>query len=178
MKIDSDMITEKIRTLAEKLKEDKKTLMIILMAAIGIILILFSGSGTSKSDASDAAVPYTEFADKAETEKSVVQMIESIKGAGRAKIMITYECDSETVFAKDTEQKSDTDETDVKNKHIIIDGDTGETGLKVKSIYPKVMGVAVICEGGEDPVVRERIYSLISALFDINTNSISVTVMA
>ena len=53
-----------------------------------------------------------------------------------------------------------------------------EEALKTGLLNPKVMGVAVICEGGEDPIVRERIYSLISALFDINTNSISVTVMA
>lgn len=177
MKDNFDNITTQLRSFIDKIKADKKMLIIISAALIGVFLILFSGN-EKKTDNNEEAYLTSESIDKAEIERSVTELVESIRGAGKAKIMITYECDGETVFAKDTEEKNDSNETDMKNQYIIIDGENGETGLKVKNIYPRVMGVAVICEGGEDPVVKERIYSMISALFDINTNSISVTVMA
>ena len=46
--------------------------------------------------------------------------------------------------------------------------------MKIKSVYPEIKGVAVVCEGASDPVVREQIVSVITALFDISSKNISV----
>ena len=40
-----------------------------------------------------------------------------------------------------------------------------------------VTGAAVVCEGGGDPVVRERIVQTVSALFSLKSNHISVMPM-
>lgn len=178
MNKEPDIISGKIKPIFEKIKTDKRLLLLIILGIVGFAFILFPDTDEAYRTDTKENISAEQVTDKEGTEKAVTGMIESIKGAGKAKIMITYECDSETVFAKDTAEKSRDNENDIKNEYIIIDGDNGETGLRVKSIYPRVLGVAVICEGGDDPIVKERIYSLISALFDINTNSISVTVMA
>ena len=68
--------------------------------------------------------------------------------------------------------------SDVENKYVIIDNDKGEGGMQLKIISPKIRGVAVLCKGGDNPIVKEQIITAISALFDISTNKISVATMA
>ena len=62
----------------------------------------------------------------------------------------------------------------MEEKYIIVDTSQGESGLAIKIIYPKIRGVAVVCSGGDDPIVNSRIKSLVSALFDIGSNRISI----
>ena len=88
--------------------------------------------------------------------------------------MITYESGEESVFASDKEESFRNGEQKIKNDYIIVDGEKGETGLKIKSIYPEIKGVAVVCSGASDPVIKERIVSVVSALFDISTKNISI----
>ena len=94
-------------------------------------------------------------------------------------MLIMYDASEEYIYAKDTEEDTKTEnenERDInyKSRHIIIKEDGDESGLRIKEIYPEVRGVAVICEGGDNPVVKEQIISALKALFDINTNCISV----
>lgn len=163
---------ENIGTFLEKLRKDKKTIFIILIGFLGMVLILFSPNDSEKKKAVDQVETVNYNSDNIQDE--VEAMIESIKGAGKTKVYITYESDSEHVYAMNIDEKSDGSDLHYKSEYIITDD---ENGLILKVIYPKVRGVAVICEGGGDPLVKEKIYSVISALFDISTNKISVTDM-
>lgn len=172
-----NQFSEKIRPVFEKLKKDKKALVIILLGLLGMLMILFSGSDKN-TDTDKSSVNENSTISQYEIKKDVTELIKSIKGAGETQVMITYECAEETVYATDTEEQAGENDVQLKKEHIIVENDSGETGLMITVIYPKVQGVAVICEGGDDPIVKEKIYSLISALFDINSNSISVASMA
>lgn len=163
---------ENISTFLEKLRKDKKTIFIIMIGFLGMVLILFSPNDSEKKRAVDQVETVNYNSDNIQDE--VEAMIESIKGAGKTKVYITYESDSEHVYAMNIDEKSDGSDLHYKSEYIITDD---ENGLILKVIYPKVRGVAVICEGGGDPLVKEKIYSVISALFDISTNKISVTDM-
>ena len=163
---------ENISTFLEKLRKDKKTIFIILIGFLGMVLILFSPNDSEKKKVVDQVETVNYNSDNIQDE--VEEMIESIKGAGKTKVYITYESDSEHVYAMNIDEKSDGSDLHYKSEYIITDD---ENGLILKVIYPKVRGVAVICEGGGDPLVKEKIYSVISALFDISTNKISVTDM-
>ena len=52
---------------------------------------------------------------------------------------------------------------------------TYEGGKTTVVTAGRVRGVAVVCRGGEDAVVRERIVSLVCALFDLPVRAVSVT---
>lgn len=52
---------------------------------------------------------------------------------------------------------------------------TYEGGKTTVVTAGRVRGVAVVCQGGEDAVVRERIVSLVCALFDLPVRAVSVT---
>ena len=159
----------------EKLKKDKKALITVVVGVVGMLLILlselpvFSGERDKKSESNENI--YINNSLEEQTEK----LISQIKGAGKVSVMLTYESSEESIWATDYDRKSKADgESDENEKHIIIDGEDGETGLAVKVIYPKVRGVAVVCSGGDDPTVRSEIKALLSALFDIGSNRISI----
>lgn len=163
---------QKIDEVIKRLKDDKKAALIIFCTVIGMVMILLSG-GTDDSQ--------KVIADKSEGAESIVvseerlqKLLSEIEGAGKVKVMITYEESAEEVFAFDKDEQIQSDEQNYKSDYIIIKNDEGETGLKLKTVYPEVRGVAVVCSGADNPVTKERIISVVSALFDISTKNISV----
>ena len=165
--------SESVSTTLEKFKKDKKILFIILIGIAGMFLIMLAPSD-KKTEEYEAKSDTCDYYSLEEIENELESLIESIKGAGEARVFITYESDRESVYAMNTDEKTDGSEVHFKNEYIITDE---EKGLILKVLYPKVRGVAVICKGGNDPVVKEKIYSVISALFDISTKKISVADM-
>ncbi len=169
---------DKINSMINKLKSDKKNLLILAVGILGMFLILLSGSSDNdKKEKSDTSCQSSDFSSVTDITEDVENLLKSIKGAGKTKVMITFEASEETVYATDTEEKNNSDNNQIKKKHIITENDKIESGLKIKTLYPKVRGVAVVCEGGDDTVVKEKIYSLLSALFDISYTDISVASM-
>lgn len=161
----------------KKIKEDKRVLIIIAVGVLGMALIFLSelkpaSKGTVKADESSAA-SYEEI-----TEQKLRALVESIEGAGRAEVMLTFDSSKEEVFAKDTDEDVEKREKETaqktKNKYIIVENDKGENGLITKSVYPRVCGVAIVCDGADDSVIKQRIVETVSALFDINSTNISV----
>lgn len=166
-----DEFSEKLSGLTCKIMKDKKTLLIVVFAIVGMLMIVFSGDYSADKEYSE-----TESVDNIASnyEEKLEKLISEIEGVGKVSVMITYESGEENVFASDKDESFRNGEQKFKNDYIIIDGENGETGLKIKSIYPEIKGVAVVCSGAHDSVIRERIISVVSALFDINTKNISV----
>ena len=172
------MNTEELKQIFIRLKNDKKSLFIIFIGIVGMLLIMFSGDDGSNAVQNDKPfsniiLSESQLADKVEG------FIENIAGAGKTKVILTFEAYEETVYAQDKDEKySDDSETDINSEYVIIDNGDNEDGLKIKVISPKIRGVAVICQGGNEPTVKAQIISALSALFDISTNKISVAEMA
>lgn len=167
------MNSEIMADIKEKLKKDKKLFYALVIGVSGLLLILFSQVGsydkTAKAnDGGEAVLSESELSEKLEN------IIEAIDGAGKCKVMLIYEGSYETVYAADESE----DDTQKEKEYIIIDSESGEDGLKMKVIYPEIKGVAVVCQGGANPVIKEQIISLVSALFNISSNKISVAKMA
>ena len=71
----------------------------------------------------------------------------------------------------DTEQKS------FDSKYVLVDSDTGDTGILLKTNAPKVKGVIIVCDGGGNPSVVNQITNAVSAALGIGANRISVLKM-
>lgn len=171
-------LTGGLSILVERLKKDKKALFTVMFGLLGMLLILLSElpffSSSEKKETHNESAGICE-----NLEQEVEKLISKINGAGKVSVMLTYESDGERVFAKDTETKTQQNDNSQSNeKYIIVDSSQGETGLLVKVIYPRVRGVAVVCSGGADPTVRSEISAVLSALFDIGSNRISIASMA
>ena len=105
--------------------------------------------------------------------------IENIDGAGKTRVIITLSETTEYIYAKDgkeirkNDEKND-DET-LENKYVIIENDNINSGLLIKTIEPKIRGVAISCEGGDNTKVQQQIYSAVSAVLNINSSKISIS---
>lgn len=171
-------ITKEIERITVLLKNDRKKLAIAAVALLGIILIVISSAGKEGVADEETTQPQTEFSESEYTlalEKRLEETVSSLYGAGRSRVMVTLECDYETVYARDGSYSKDEASSDEKSEYIIIDSSQHEDGLVLKTVTPRVRGVAVLCEGGNDPYVCEQVNLMLSALLDLGSNRISVS---
>lgn len=173
------MKSDELRQLLNKLKSDKKAIAIVAIGILGMLLVMLSDSSSSReidnSHQNSEMRLYTE----TELAENIEKFISNIEGSGKSKVIVTYECYEETVYIYDTDEEIRADgNTDKSSEHIIIDTGDREDGLKSKILAPEIRGVAVVCQGGNNPTTKEMIVTSISALLNISTNKISVAPMA
>lgn len=159
-----------------------KTALLTVLGLVGIFLIFLSElnfpNKENKKETSFSESGYSyEYCDY--LENKVKEIVESINGAGKTSVMITLSETTEYVYAvnekevnKNTDKNSDTNN---QNDYVIIDKDNNDAGLLLKTIEPKVRGVAVVCEGGDDVKVQEQIYSAVGAVLNVSSSRISIS---
>lgn len=106
----------------------------------------------------------------AELETRLTALISRVEGAGKTAVMVTLESGSESIYATDTD-------SDGSSTHVLL-GSSGADGLVETVETPRVLGVAVVCEGGGSAAVQSRVTALVQALTGIGTNHITVAKMA
>lgn len=120
-------------------------------------------------------------------EEKLENILMSVEGAGNVQVMITMKNTStkevlmEEPYSQSnvTEQDGDggsRDTSEINQDYNVIyeEGDGTTMPFVVSELSPKVEGVAVVAEGGDSAVVKEKITGIIKALFDIEINKIAV----
>ena len=169
----------KLLEVIRELKKDKKKFIVAVFAVVGIFLIGVSAllPDGRKKQADELTTPQKAFDEEAYTkqlEDKIAAMVSSISGAGRAKVFVTLDCDYETVYAKNGSLSMDQDASDEKSEYIILDEENREDGLVLRTVTPRVRGVAVTCEGGGSREVANAVAQMLSAVLDVGMNHISV----
>lgn len=182
------------KDMINKIGKDK----LILMAAAGVVLLLCSVPGEEKDREensserlSDSVQSENTAADYVENlEQRLEEIIGRIEGVNQVSVMITVKGGESKEILKDESVTSEnTSESDREGGQRTIDSysrdentiyyknSAGEEVPYVLSeLSPQIEGVAVVADGGDSPVVKEKIISLIKALFGIEINKIMVTV--
>ncbi len=165
--------------LVRELKKDKKKFIIAVLAVLGIFLVCVSAliPDGKKAETTEAAAPKNRFDEAAYTEQleeKIASMVSSVYGAGRARVFVTLDCDYETVYAKNGSLSIEEDSSDEKSEYIILDEENREDGLVLRTVTPRVRGVAVTCEGGANKEVADAVVEMLSAVLDVGMNHISV----
>lgn len=125
---------------------DKRVVKIAVL--IGAAAILMIGI-TSVFDFNKAQKEHTdEYAEK--TEARMLEIVSQISGVGEAKIFLTMDNGGENVYLKNSDTKT-------------------------VSIEPKVRGVVVVCDGGDDPVVVSRVMNAVTKALNIGSDKVCVT---
>lgn len=161
---------------------NKKIVLFIVLGFTGILLIFLSEldiqdskkDETLKDSTSYSTAEYCNY-----LESKVTEIVGSIEGAGKSVVMITISETTEYVYAVDQKEirknADKTNDLNNENKYVIINKDNDDSGLLLKTIEPKVRGVAVVCEGGDNSRVQEQIYSAVGAVLNISTSRISIS---
>lgn len=114
-----------------------------------------------------------------ETEQRIQKILSMTSGVGKVTVMITIDNGAEYVYAKDEKQSGGTQQTSVESKYILIDGSTGKRQpLVLTQLEPKIKGVVVVCDGGNDPVVRQRVNEIVTTSLGISSLQVCILKLA
>jgi stage III sporulation protein AG len=166
---------EYIAPLAARLRtaladEKQRVNLLVLMGLAGLVLLAFS-AWLPADDAAQPAPAQETAADYAtQLESRLTALIRCVDGAGDTAVMVTLESGSESVYATDTDR-------DGGSTHVLL-GSGGADGLVETVQTPRVLGVAVVCEGGGTAAVQNRVTALVEALTGVGANHITVAKMA
>lgn len=141
------------------------------IAVVGVLLMILPGMLLKKDESSEKEESADTVYYSSIIENKLTELITSLSGVGEAKVVVTLDCTTQSVWA--TNEK--TGEGSSAVEYVIISGSDGEEPVPIKEIYPKVRGVAVVCEGGSDAKVQKRVTELICAALGISANKIAVS---
>ena len=167
---------EYIAPLAARLRtaladEKQRVNLLVLMGLAGLVLLAVSAWLPADDAAQPAAAVQETAADyAAQLENRLTALIRCVDGAGDTAVMVTLESGSESVYATDTDR-------DGGSTHVLL-GSGGADGLVETVQTPRVLGVAVVCEGGGTAAVQNRVTALVEALTGVGANHITVAKMA
>jgi len=130
-----------------KLTSDGRFVKIAVIIGISaiILIMLTSFVDLTPSDNGKIAEKYA-----AKTEERLLGIVSQISGVGEAKIFLTMDNGGENVYLKNTDQKT-------------------------VSIEPKVRGVVVVCDGGDDPMIKSRVLEAVTKALSISSDKVCIT---
>ena len=150
-----------------------RLLLIVGGALIGILLLLF-GSGTFDTEDEPIEEPsvYSPAKDElilyqTHLENRIRSLCESVRGVGRVSVFVSLESGFESVYA--------IEEEDGGEKYVIVGSGSSSEALFITRAAPEVLGIGVVCTGGDNANVRQELISLLCATFRLPSNRIYVT---
>ncbi len=168
----------KIKELFEKLKGSEKGLKILIAAGLaGVLLIMLSELIPPRDNNAQESITedytYSEYISS--LEEKTESLLSSINGAGRCKVMITLSDTNESVFAKNTEENQSDSSYSKNDEYVLYEEDGSKAPVLVKQYFPEIRGIAIVCDGADNEVVRENIFNSVSSLYGIPVTKISVS---
>lgn len=169
-------MADEVKELFDKIrKSDKKLKIALALGLVGILLLTVSEVMPKKSD-SDKGKSELSYADYTkQLEEETAELISSIDGVGECRVMLTLKTSNESIYAKNTEENSSTGNYSFDSEYVLYDGENGESPVLIKEYLPEVKGVAVVCSGADNNIVRENVINCISSLYSVPSTKISVS---
>ena len=166
----------------EKLKNPK---LLIIIGIAGILLIFLSGLGAKEENPAktQTVTEITAEEYRATLEKDIKQIVKGITGSNKITVVVTLESGMKYKYADITEGAS-TDKTEdnttsssseLKQGYITVKtADGGEEALLVTTQMPEVRGVAIVCLGGDNEIIAEKIENAVTAALNITSQRVHI----
>ena len=174
-------MNEKIRGLIKSPKA------LVILGMCGILLIFLSSffSGDNKQNKKEiAATNITAEQYKTSLESGIKNIVTGITGDKNPTVIVTLESGVRYSYARADEidvsnskgNNTDQSSESKKNSYIVVKtADGGEQALIVTEIMPEIRGVAVICKGGNDSVIAEKIKNAVTAALNITSKRVYIS---
>jgi len=172
----------KIGSVFLKLKSIKNIGFIAVALVCGLVLLavsFFFGGGANKGDDPGSAATQAFTADEgdyaAALEQRAQSLINAIGGVSGAVVMITLDNTGEQVYAQNSQQSDNSGALSSSQAYVVItDADKNQYAVPIKLITPKIRGVAVVADFGGQAALQLDIIRLLSTVFGVSANKISV----
>lgn len=164
--------TEKIQTIFESLKKNRR-LQILLLVALVLIVIVCYFCFSSKSKTKNSA--QTEETNDTSTyvsylETKLKNSLVNLSGVENVSVMITLESGFEYVYAMEEQTKQTASGTLTTTSLVLVSGEP----VVVKQIYPVIKGVVVVSPSAKDINTRLNILSVIQTVLEITNDKITI----
>lgn len=149
----------------------KEKLVVILLAGLLLLIIALpvkdrEGEETEKTPSEEVQEADGGQDWQEKMEERLTRVLEQVKGVGKTEVFLTCESTEKKVVEKD---ENDT----VYEK----DARGNQSPYVTTEVYPKVTGVLVVAQGGDDPVIVQKIQEAVEALFQVEAHKIKVMKM-
>lgn len=142
----------------------------IILAAGLILMLLPSGRNNEEKD----IVPLISQPDVNDLEDRLGEILSSVQGAGKVKILLTQARGEQTVYQTDIQERVDSLNEDTV---IVTGSDRNQQGLICQKISPKYLGAVIVCQGADKAVVRLALVEAVSNATGLSTDAITVLKM-
>ena len=155
-----------IKKVFAKLKSIKNIeIYVAVILALVVILIVFIGTGSKNTSNSNIEETYI-----SQMEHKICSVVENIAGSGKAKLAISYSSNEEHVYAYETTTTTSNGVTKQTSSIVSVKGEP----LVTKTLPPKILGVVVVAEGADNPVVRLKIIEVVVTLLNVQQKDVQV----
>lgn len=160
-----------------------KTVLIIGLVGIGLIVLssLFSSGESKKENMKTGEMTAEEY--KTILEEDIKETVTDITGSKNVSVVITLESGikysyadirEETLTEKKENEKESTD-NETKSGYITVKtAEGGEQALLVTTQMPKVRGVAIVCDGGDNERIAEKIQNAVMSALNISSKKVYI----
>ena len=167
-----------------KIKKDK-WLIILLVGLLMVVIAMPVSDIKSDQTQDEQQVQKAENASEDTYTDALETRLENalakVEGVGNVKVMITLASSSEKVVEKDREMTSEVQEGESGEKNtsssetaVYANGNGEEMPYVKQELSPRIEGVLVIADGGDNAIVIENITEAVQALFGVDTHKIKV----
>lgn len=187
----------------KRLLKNKKSLNnAIIILLVGVFLIALSNSflkGSGKNTDSSADKAKLSFSNKeadnkdlqksdqtdssslsyeSELEQRLEKTLAMVQGVGRIKVMINTEEGYENIIKNDYKSEKYTENGSSKdiNEEVTVFDENGEPVI-LKEVKPKINGVVIVAEGGDNVLVKNSLINAVKALLGIEAHKIEILKM-
>ena len=176
-------MNSKFNDFLSRLKSPK---VLIIAGISGIMLIFISsffGGNEEKNQQLNANsdIYLTEY--RIELEKDICSLVASITGSRKVEAIVTLESSvkynyadiKESNEAEKTDSSGESFDSSLKEGFITVKtAEGGEEALLVTEQMPEIRGVAIVCDGGDDEILNEKIKNAVTSAFDITDKRVYI----
>lgn len=155
-----------IQTLRGWFSSGNRLRWLIAIGLIGILLIGLSEwlSKAPQKEPSGNSVSVSQVEEA--LEQRLTALLSRVEGVGDCYVMVTLEQGVQQVYASETSAGSES--------VLTVSTDNGPVGLLITEIQPIIKGVVIVCDGGEDSEVRERVTAAVATAFNLSSRRVYV----
>ncbi len=166
-------------------KKNQKILLVGILLAGGLLCMLPSLPKKPQPQAvkSEIDIRQETLDYQKELTDELTMLLQQCEGVGRVQVLITFESGVEYAYLKEEESNTDIRQEDqsrdYSERYLFVEDAAGnQKVLAVKRILPKVRGAVVVCEGGNDPMIKRQVVELLRAALGVSAGNISVSPLA
>lgn len=147
----------------KKLLGKKKFLILGALFLLGLVLLFWGGFDEEAPAAIE--VPQMSAEDyRAKLTQEIELLCRGVRGVGRVTALVSLSGGYEYVYARDGEGDC-----------VSVGSGSKKEAVVENILPPKIAGVGIVCDGGENAAVREALVSLLTAALGIGANKIYIT---